>query len=520
MLEENRNMIERFGEWGSAIKERWKNWSIAKRITLIMLLISIMSIGIFSYYTLNTVEYSTLFSNISEQDAGTITQDLQKQGIKYKLEDNGKTILIEKEKVDEYRINLAVDNKLPNSTTGFELFDNASMMTTDEDRKIMYQRAVTGELQRAIETLNGVQKAKVLLVMPDTSVFQDKAQPATASVVLTLKNNALSTNSVQGIVNLIAGGVENLSPENIKIVDSNGRTLTTEIAQDGTIAGVSDRYLEIQQSYEQGLKEKLQDLLEPLYGAVGFQTSVNLELNFDATEKTTVTYGDTAIRSENVQATGTQADVEEAQTGTLDDNVSNVIGEEDADNTKTYERSVNNEIDSETTKTVTAPSTIKKMTSSIVINKSLNAMEQQNLQDLISSAIGYDATRGDVLSIQGMNFATEQTETKTETPAETKSFIQKWLMYIIILGIIFLVIIFAISAFLLFRKRNDFEEEEFEFDNEGSRFDMNIEPDLEELDMEQSVQSDNNNVQEKARKFAKENPELAADLIKAWMKEK
>ncbi|MHC9001625.1 flagellar basal-body MS-ring/collar protein FliF [Enterococcus bulliens] len=517
-------MMEQFGEWGSTLKDRWKNWGIVKRIILILVIASLIGIGVFSYYALNAVEYSTLFSNISEQDAGTITQDLQKQGIKYKLEDNGKTILIEKEKVDEYRINLAVDNKLPNSTQGFELFDNASMMTTDEDRKIMYQRAVTGELQRAIETLSGVQKAKVLLVMPDKSVFQDTAQPATASVVLTLKNNTMSTSSVQGIVNLVAGGVENLSPDNVKIVDSNGRTLTTETAQDGTAAGMSDRYVEIQQSYEQSLKEKLQNLLEPVYGAVGFQTSVNLDLNFDATERTTVTYGDTAIRSENVQASGTQADVEEAQTGTLDDNVSNVTGEDGEEGTKSYERSVNNEIDSETTKTVTAPSTIRKMTSSIVINKSLSAIEQQNLQELVASAIGYDAARGDVLSIQGMNFAKVQTESETEKPVETKTFLQKWLIYIVILGIVFLITIFVISAFLLFRKRAEPEEEDvFDFDNESSRFDMSLEAKLaEQGNIKEDTQSEvlKTTVQDQAKSLAEENPELAADLIKAWMKEK
>ena len=62
-------------------------------------------------------------------------KDLEEQQIAYKLADNGTTILIDKDQVDEYRINLAVDNKLPNTSTGFELFDDANMMTTDEDRQ-------------------------------------------------------------------------------------------------------------------------------------------------------------------------------------------------------------------------------------------------------------------------------------------------------------------------------------------------------------------------------------------------
>ncbi|MBM9834814.1 flagellar M-ring protein FliF, partial [Enterococcus faecalis] len=77
---------------------------------------------------------------------------------------------------------------LPNTSTGFELFDDANMMTTDEDRKIMYQRAVTGELQRAIESIDAVKSAKVLLVMPEESVFSSEESAPTASIVLTLKN--------------------------------------------------------------------------------------------------------------------------------------------------------------------------------------------------------------------------------------------------------------------------------------------------------------------------------------------
>src|SRR5699024_6450193 len=142
----------------------------------------------------------------------------------YKLEDGGKTILVDRNQIDEYRIDLAVDDKLPDSSTGFELFDDSGMMTTDEDRKIMYQRALSGELERSISALDGIEKAKVILVTPEESVFSEKEKEATASVMLTLKK-PLSDKSIQGIVTLTAGAVENLNPDNIKVVDDSGNVL-------------------------------------------------------------------------------------------------------------------------------------------------------------------------------------------------------------------------------------------------------------------------------------------------------
>lgn len=190
-------MNEKIKKFGENVKFRWQNLSTLKRVIFILGSLTIIAVSGSAYYLMNRTEYGVLFSNLSEQDAGTITQNLQEQNITYKLSDNGKTILVEQDKIAEYRISLAVDNKLPNSSTGFELFDNTGLMTTDEDRKIMYQRAVTGELQRAIESLSTVSKAKVLLVMPDNSVFSEKSKDSTASVVLTLKSASISETAVQ-----------------------------------------------------------------------------------------------------------------------------------------------------------------------------------------------------------------------------------------------------------------------------------------------------------------------------------
>jgi flagellar M-ring protein FliF len=534
-------MMEKLKEWPILIKERWQALSSLKKLIAILSVISVIGVVGSMYYLNTRIEYGVLFTDLSEADAGAVTNDLAEQQIDYKLTDKGTTILIAKDQIDEYRIQLAVENKLPNTSTGFELFDDAGMMTTDEDRKIMYQRAVTGELQRAIETLDSVKTAKVLLVMPEDSVFSSEESTPTASIVLTLKNQGISDEAVQGIVTLTAGAVENLDAENVKVVDSSGNTLTVDKDENSQLSSLNSKYIAIKNEYEKILEEKVSKLLEPIYGADKYQVSINLDLNFDSIESTKVTYDDPEIKKETVQAAGSGEAIQEAQTGTVDDNVSNVTGD-DGEEGSSYSRSVENELSSETTKRITAPGMIQRMTSSVVVNADLSQNEQAELQLLIASAVGYDADRGDDIAIQGFDFAQADAAEATDTEnTEKLAAAKNYLNYIIFGGIALVVILLILFIVGLIRRRRqdkfsvdvtqelevqpvaeavDMEEsEEIVFGGLGHNVDTSDEDEpvvsepVEELNEELSATHS-------AKQHADSNPEVAAELIKAWMKEK
>lgn len=151
--------------WGK-VQGGWQALDKSKKIQLgVILTAIILVVGGLTYIT-KKVDYSVLFSEMEASDAGLIVDDLEAQGVAYKLEDNGTTILIDSSLVDKYRIELAMNDMVPENSIGFEIFDTSSMMATDEDRNIMYQRAVSGELERAISTLDTVKSAKVILSMP------------------------------------------------------------------------------------------------------------------------------------------------------------------------------------------------------------------------------------------------------------------------------------------------------------------------------------------------------------------
>lgn len=166
--------MEKMQELKDTVVEKWKELSRLAKISIILATASVIIILIFTTVMANKTNYSVLFADLSDADSGNVTKNLEERGIKYKLEDKGSKILVDSDEIDKVRIDLAVEDQLPNKSTGFEIFDQKNMMATDEDRKVMYQRAVTGELQRAIESLEAVKEAKVMLVTPNKSIFEEK----------------------------------------------------------------------------------------------------------------------------------------------------------------------------------------------------------------------------------------------------------------------------------------------------------------------------------------------------------
>lgn len=523
-----------------ALKAKWSELSRLVKIAIVLGIISLFAIIGTVYYMNTRVEYSVLFSNLSEADAGTISQDLDSQNIKYKLADDGKTIMVDKTKVDQYRIDLAVDNKLPSSSKGFELFDSASMMTTDEDRKIMYQRALTGELENSIAALDDVDKAKVNLTIPKSdNVFDNStSKKAKASIVLTLKGTSISKDAVQGIVALTTGAVQGLDKKNVKVVDQTGKILNKNEEDDASdSSSATSKYMKLKSQYEKQMEKKITGLIEPVVGKGKVKASVNVDLNFDAVEKKITNYSNPQIRSENVQASGKQAEIKQAQTGQVNDNVDNVTGDANNDNAS-YNRTVNNELNTETTKVINAPGSINRMTSSVVINGDLSAGDARNIRKLIQGALGYDKQRGDTVSVQAVNFARAKS-TKKKTVARKPVKKTNWVLIgaLIAAGVLTL----GTIIFLVIRRRRRLAEEEEEYYDDDYDVDVTDEGEeeeeeeaeeaAEELDPEILAEQERQrkeaetkrklavSTEQKAKEYATKHPDVVADLISAWVKE-
>ena len=175
---------------------------------------------------------TVIYTNLELKDAANVIARLKELAIPYEIRDEGRSIAVQKEKADIARLGLA-EKKLPaGGQVGWEIFDESRLGATDFDRRIQLIRAISGELARNIQRIDGIEDARVQVVIPETQLFAATVAPVTAAVLIRLRSGLeLAPAKIDGIVHLVASSVENLQPENVTVVDDSGRILTLKAGQ-------------------------------------------------------------------------------------------------------------------------------------------------------------------------------------------------------------------------------------------------------------------------------------------------
>src|SRR3989454_1722830 len=244
--------------------------------------------------------YRPLFTNLSTTDAASIVEALKAEKVAYRLEDDGRAVLVPAERLYELRLALAARGLPEGGGVGFEIFDKQSLGVTDFLQRLNYQRALQGELSRTIGQLGGVEAARVHLALPERSLFVAEDRRPSASVVVKLvQGRTLSAAQIDGIVHLVAASVEGLQPEAVTVVDEAGRILTSD-RRGAEAAGTSNAPLEIQQAVERGAEERIESMLGAVVGRDKVVARVAASLDFSRVERTEETYDPdrTAIRTQ------------------------------------------------------------------------------------------------------------------------------------------------------------------------------------------------------------------------------
>lgn len=169
------------------------------------------------------------FTNLKATDASLIVEELKRQKVAYRLEDDGSTVLVPQDQVDATRIAILGGDLPLKGTVGFELFSKSDMGLTEFAQKINYQRALQGELARTLMSMSTVESARVHITLPETGIFQEEHRPAKASVTITPKLGVVVDGSaVMGIQRLVASAVEDLDAGNVVVLDGGGKQLSAE----------------------------------------------------------------------------------------------------------------------------------------------------------------------------------------------------------------------------------------------------------------------------------------------------
>jgi flagellar M-ring protein FliF len=239
-------------------------------------------------FWVRTPDYGLLYSDLSQKEASGVVTYLRDNNIPYKVKDNGSTVLVPANKIYEARMALA-ENSLPGGEVGFELFDKVKFGMSDLAQKVNYRRALQGELSKTIAQLDGVEWAKVQIVIPEPSLFIKEEKPSKASVVIKMrKRNALRAEMIAGITHLVSTSVEGLSTENITITDSRGNLLSK--SGESKLSGEITSQFDLTRKIEENYASKAMSIIEKMTGPGKAIVKVSAELDFKHLDEKQVEY--------------------------------------------------------------------------------------------------------------------------------------------------------------------------------------------------------------------------------------
>lgn len=516
-------VAQRLTSLGGAVKK----FSPAQKVSIVLITLALILSGVLYVFVFNRTDYAPLFNGLSPQDSGMVVEQLKAMKIEYQLGDGGTSILVPADKVDELRIQLASQNALPTDGKGFELFDQTKFGLTDIETKIMYLRALEGELQRSINSLNEVESSRVHIVMPEESVFVEEAQPAKASIILKLKPYAkMDAYQVKAIIALVAGSVKGLEKENVEVVDTNLNYLSQGIFSEGHMGSADGtlKQMEIERQFEGRLSSDIKSMLERALGQGKVAVQVNADLNFDSVQRTTITYDQEPIVKSQKAIQENRIDGGMNGGSPTDNNMLENNG--GGENSSTYSRQetvVEHEIGEVTETQIIAPGEVRRLSTSVLIDGNLSPAKIDSIRNIVMAATNYDEARGDMISIEAMPFDTtlkdqmEQEIAQAEAAAKAaEERRQKRMLYFGIpaaaVGLILLIVLLVVISRGIRRRRR-----------ERARFDVTLDEPVNVGEVAAAAQV---NYQQgefpeevEIREYAKEHIEEVTEVIKTWLAE-
>src|SRR4051812_43430472 len=370
-----------------------------------------------------------LFSGLESRDAAAVAAKLDGMTVKYDVKDGG-TILVPADQVTKLRMALAQDN-LPAAGVGYEIFDKSDTFgTTAFVQNINHQRALEGELARSMQTIEGIQAARVHLVIPEHQIFARDDQQPSASVVLKSAGR-LDRGQVRAVQHLVAAAVVGLVPERVAIVDDRGNLLAGGDDKSGPDA-LARSQDDDTTNYENALRQRIESIVTSVVGTGHVQVQVAADINYNHTQTTEEKYDP---ESKVVRSTQTvEQNSANSSGGANAVSVANALpggagaaggGEQSKDTSGRTEETTNYEI-SKTVKTSTVDGgDIKKVSVAVVVDGSGGTppdykppppREKAKITGLVKSAMGFDSARGDLVQVTNMQFARMDAAAGTEAP--------------------------------------------------------------------------------------------------------
>jgi len=408
-MPEVRKAIEQLGQLWRELNTKQRYLVVGGGVlTLVLLLLFVRQVA--------TPTYKVLFSGLTPADSQSIASQLAAKNIPHQIDPAGTTISVAADQLDTARLEVASQGMPHSGRMGFEIFDKVSWGQTEFDERVNYQRALEGELERTIQGLRDVESARVHLVLPSDSVFIDRQRTAKASVILKLRRGAISPDAQVSIARLVAGAVEDLSLDNVAVVDADtNRPLGVPRTEAPGSPGIDEQ-----------LTQRLLATLTPIVGANRARASVNVEYDPSTLEESQERYDPATTVTLSMQRS--EERVGGASVGGVPGTTSNVPGantvtptaspDDNSQNTKS--ESATYGVNKLVRRTSEPAGRIRRITAALLLDDVVETKQENGksvasrrkwttdelnqIKELAQATLGLDATRGDIVSVQNLAF--------------------------------------------------------------------------------------------------------------------
>ncbi|MEK3935084.1 flagellar basal-body MS-ring/collar protein FliF [Sporosarcina sp. FSL W7-1349] len=526
-------MNERLAKIRADIREFWSSRTKKQKITYIGSASAVILLAAFLTFFLSRTEYAPLYSDVPRTEIGRIKEALDSQGVPNKVAPGGTSILVPKERVDELLVTLAVEGIPSSGTPNYSFFtENASFGMTDNEFNMAKLSTMQNELANLIKGVEGVKDAKVMITLPNESVFlNDSVQQASASIVLnTDPGHQFTEPQIRALYTLVSKSLPNLSTDDIVIMNQYSEYYDMKDDTNSYGTSVTDQ-IAIKKTIERDLQRQLQSMLGTMMGHDKVLVSVTTDIDFhlENREENLVTPVDEESMegialsvqriTESFTGTGAGAGGTPEAEDPTDNRTGFVEGTFGNGDYERIEETVNNEVNRIRKEIVESPYKIRDIGIQVVVDSDPASMApglQGNIEQLLSTVVrtSLDKVAAGELTEEAINdkiFVSAQPfEGKPDLSTDSQPINIPWWVYVI--GAALLLVI-GILVFAYFRKRRREREleEELVFEEQQAAIEVD--------DINTEVETEGTLRRKQLEKMAKEKPEEFAKLLRTWIAE-
>lgn len=503
----------------------WGNLSKGQKITFATALgLFIIGTLVLSVSMLQT-DYTEVARDLDPRDASEIAEMIEDMGVSYQIEDGGSRILVPEDDHDQVRLELAGAGLPRGGVLGYEELDTQQLGLTESEREMRQKIALEGELVRTIRRYPEVEDARVHLVLPERSIFEETREDSQAAVFLDLEpHRELTEQQISSIVNLVAHSVEGLTPKNVTLT-SGDRMLSDKTQSDDknspSAGSEVEKRLSIQEEFQNTLQSSVESMLENIVGRGNVTARVNAELDFDEFESFSELFepveGDEGIlvsmhreeefySGEDVSQGGVPGDPAE---GTPE--YQEVTGEGGSFDYERIDETRNYEVNKIEERSRLAPGALNKLSVAVAVNQELDEDEMDSIEALVEDAVGINLeNENHQITVEQMDFDTSlqdmlaaQHEKKQQMAAQ-----QRWITLGIGAAVLVVLALIGRKIYKTIRDRKEIEDrlEREQMVQDQAAASEDIEPEVPK-------------VQKQISDFAEKKPEEFAKVLKAWLAE-